>query len=193
MFFKRRSPQSSDPDKYNARGNYFFLKGKSNEALKWYKTAEKVAREIHDDNELGKALNNQGNALSAMSKLDEAMLLYQEAERLFKQTDDDEELAKALNNQGSIHFKRGNTQEALRLFKEKERISQSIGNVTGVLESLNNQTAVYNELKDYDKMVPLLQRSIDLYSEQKNFKKDPGCRQLQCRVDRDRKADSKTG
>ncbi len=134
----------------NNQAGILHARGNLDSAMKLYKEAERICRELGNKDGLFRSLNNQASIFFARGDLDDAMKLYKEAERICRELGNKETLQALLNNQAGIHKVRGNLDGAMKLFKEAERICRELGNKEGLSRSLNNQAGILYALDDLD-------------------------------------------
>lgn len=161
----------------NMMGNIEFAKDGHTEALKYYRKAEKLFKNLEYDMEHSSAINNIGSTLGDMAevkvedeKFDEAKILFDSAIFYVKQAleireriEDEGGMGEAYNNLGTIYKDLGSYFEkidqpsnasqrwniALNYFRKGAEAFDKIDYRKGQLEVLNGYGDVYRRLKDY--------------------------------------------
>lgn len=154
----------NSPKLANALGNQAVVLlgwGKLDEAMAWFKEAERLHREFNDKAGLQSALGNQALIQQARGKLDEAWRLLEEKETLCREIGERKGLAIALGNMAAISHAEGDLAEAKALFKEQEQIFRESGDKFGLSVCLGNQAVLLHEAGRSADALKLLKRQED--------------------------------
>ena len=129
-------------DALRGKGRILDLRGNLPAAMEIHREADKICREIRDNDGLQKALGSQASILQTWGKFEEAMAISKEREQICQELGNMEGLQDALGSQASILKTLGKFEEAIRLYKEKRRICLELGDKKSLLSALGSQALI---------------------------------------------------
>ena len=156
-------PPSGPPE--HARNDAQLLPehGDLDSALSRHKQAERLCRELGDQEGLAYSLGSQALILQGMGDLVGAMALHQEAGQIYGQIGNREGLAVSLQNQAKILQEGGDLDGAMALHQEAECLCRELRNKEGLAWSLSSQASIFQERGDLENAAALHKAAQDEY------------------------------
>jgi tetratricopeptide (TPR) repeat protein len=144
---------------YSEQSNYYM-------ALEHYEKALKLYREVGQQINISKALNNIGIVYKSQSNYPKALEYLSKALQIQMEIGE-QSAAVTLTNIGVIHFENGNPTKALENYKKAERLFDKIDNNRG-FALLNTYLGDYFREQNAELAIEYYQKSLDLYEGMSN-------------------------
>ena len=125
-------------------------------ALALHHEAERLCRELGDQDGLSYSLGSQALILQDRGDLDGALALHQEAQRIYAELGNRQGVVAALKNRAKIIQDRADFDGAMALYQEAGRLYRQLGNRDGVAGSLHAQAKILRDHRDLDGALALL-------------------------------------
>ncbi|GFO54851.1 hypothetical protein GMSM_18580 [Geomonas sp. Red276] len=135
------------------------------EALRHYKKAYAIQREIGDRSGEGTTLNHISQIYCAWGRYDEALKTLEESLAIRREIGDRAGEGATLNNISQIYSAWGRYDEALKTLEESLAISREIGDRSGEGTILNNISQIYCAWGRYDEALKTLEESLAICRE----------------------------
>ena len=150
---------------YENLGELAHQKSRLEEALKYYKEALKIDREIRDRQGEGNNLTNIGNVYAELGQYEEALKYSEEALKIFRDIGYKKGEGRNLGNIGVVYAELGQYEEALKYSEEALKIGREIRDKKEERIDLTNMGAVYVDLRQYEEAYSYEKRAIELYDQ----------------------------
>ena len=152
---------------YHAIGGYYSDKGKTDQAISYYKKAYNLSKE-HDNkilivttlNELAKEYGYKGDYKQSIKKFLETLELAEEFN--FKKL-----LSIANENIAHLYLEQNEFEHAMVFFKKSKAINEEIGNPVYLAETMSNLASTYAELNELDYAMFNINSSIPIFEKRK--------------------------
>lgn len=152
---------------YHAIGGYYSDKGKTDQAISYYKKAYNLSKE-HDNkilivttlNELAKEYGYKGDYKQSIKKFLETLELAEEFN--FKKL-----LSIANENVAHLYLEQNDFEHAMVFFKKSKAINEEIGNPVYLAETMSNLASTYAELNELDYAMFNINSSIPIFEKRK--------------------------
>ena len=153
----------SKADAINNTGVISQMRGKTDEALTYYKKSLALFKEAGAESDVAVTLNNLAVISYNKGLTDQALEYYQQSLASRKKLGDKAGVAQSLSNIGVVYVYQGVTEMALDYFHQSLKIREEIGDKNGAAFSLNNLGALSNNLSQYDNALDYYQQSMAMY------------------------------
>nr|VFJ54036.1 MAG: ATP-, maltotriose- and DNA-dependent transcriptional regulator MalT [Candidatus Kentron sp. FM]VFJ54394.1 MAG: ATP-, maltotriose- and DNA-dependent transcriptional regulator MalT [Candidatus Kentron sp. FM]VFK10860.1 MAG: ATP-, maltotriose- and DNA-dependent transcriptional regulator MalT [Candidatus Kentron sp. FM] len=144
----------------NLAGLTYRTLGNHKKALTYFNQSIKICREIGDQKNEGRALNNISLIYSAQADYDQAFIHLQQSLKISRDIGDRKEEGAALGNISQIYDAKGNYDKALVHLEQSLEIRREVGDHEGEGVTLNNISAIYRTRGNYDQALTHLQQSL---------------------------------
>ena len=152
---------------YHAIGGYYSDKGKTDQAISYYKKAYNLSKEHHNKilivttlNELAKEYGYKGDYKQSIKKFLETLELAEEFN--FKKL-----LSIANENVAHLYLEQNDFEHAMVFFKKSKAINEEIGNPVYLAETMSNMASTYAELNELDYAMFNINSSIPIFEKRK--------------------------
>jgi signal transduction histidine kinase len=150
------------------KGNYFYSKGRFDEALGKYSEAVKVSEQLNDQYALGDAYYNIGSTYFDLKKREEAIVALKRSIVIRTASNDSVGLGSSLNFTGYVYWLISNYDSAVYYFEKALVIRNKLPNKMHRATTYNNLGTVFYNWSLYDKALDHYLRSLELQKEEKN-------------------------
>ena len=145
---------------YNNLGICHWGMGKMKESAEFYKSAQKLYRQLKDLSGQSKVTNNLGIISDELGKLHQAAKSYEKAERIFKRIGATRMQAFACANLGTNLLTRGYLGQAEEKLKEAKSIFEKIGDHHSIAYAFGDLGHLYSKIGDSDKSIEFLDKAL---------------------------------
>ncbi len=139
-------------------------KGQIDEAIVYFKEAQKIQKELNDIYGWAVGLQNLGNIYFNQGKIEEALKTYGLSLKLYEQIGNKKGIADAFLNLGTIHDNQGNTDEAMDYYTRSLEMKKEIGDLDGTAICLNNLGYLFYNMGKHDKAIENFEESLAIYT-----------------------------
>lgn len=136
-------------------------------AMKSYKEAEAIFRNLDMQELLPTVLGNQGNILRRQKKFSEALAIHQEAIQICRKFNLRYGLLTNLNALALVYSDLEKNEKALECLKEQEIICRETGERIGLAAAISNQTYILEKLwlTEPEELLTLCREEVEIYKE----------------------------
>lgn len=135
----------------------------TDDAFKYGKRAEELARKLNYPRGVAYALKNIGIGFYNQAKYVEALQNWQRSLEVFDSIGDKKGVANMYSNMGAIYYNQGDDAKALELYLQSLKISEDIPDTLRIVTALMNIGAVYSHKKaTQDKALDYYSRALPL-------------------------------
>ncbi|MCK4827134.1 tetratricopeptide repeat protein, partial [bacterium] len=151
----------------NAKGVSLKNSGDLEGAMKAYKEAETIFRNLGERGSLVTVLGNQGNVLRRQEKLDQALSVLKDAVQTSRELKNQYGLLSCLNAISLVYLDLEEYKKALTCLKEQEILCRETGERMGLAAALGNQVSVLEKLWEAKpgELLALLRQEAEIYRE----------------------------
>ena len=128
-----------------------FLYVEWDSAYSYLKKADSLARELEEDNKLGKIANLFGTLYYVEGDYVKSIQYYSDASEIFNRTQDESGLGYALNGRGLIYLSQNQLERAIEIFNRCIEISKKLGDTYGIGKNYFNRSIGESDLGQYEK------------------------------------------
>ena len=141
-------------------GLCYYKLDKYEDAIKWFREAEILQKEIGDREAEASSLNNIGLSYKKLGNFEKAIEYYEQTVIIDEESGNVAESAKTLNNIGMIYRAWGKYDQAIEHFERSLEVKKILNDTAGISTTLNNMGLVYTEWKKFDQAVQILEESL---------------------------------
>jgi len=150
------------------KGNILFMKDQLDQALFYYKEAEKVIPQVTDELEKAYIYGNLGKTYLLSSNPSLGILYTEKAIAIMMRKDRWMEMCSMLNILGACHTHKGDYKDAIACFERVLRIADQFNFSKMLLSRTFHELGVcYLKLKDYNQAIASLHRSLEVVQPEK--------------------------
>jgi tetratricopeptide (TPR) repeat protein len=137
--------------------------GKSDLAIKEYKDALQIYREIGDQQDIGNVLGNVGQYYDDRGKYDDALKLFKEALQIHRDLHNENNEGIALNNIGNTYLFKGDYDNARTYFEQALLLREKINVPGDIAETVHNLAEVSTKSGQYEQALSQYMRGVELF------------------------------
>jgi len=142
---------------YSYIGNDYDNLGDLNNALLYDDRQLEIVRDLNDQEDEGKALNNLGEIYQDQGNYDKALEYYNKSLQL---RSDPSSIAITYNNIATVYSAKGDNNKAVEYYKKAIEFAQKAGNYHGTAHDMLNLGDTYIDLKNFSSAQYYLQKGL---------------------------------
>lgn len=155
---------------YMGRGILAANAGYHQDALKWFRQSEQIARRFEQSYTLAQALHNQANSLCELGKYDKAIKLGEQAHEIALELDRKDLIILTSQGRAMQHYYAGNYEIALPFFAELYELKKAVKDISGAITALSDVGHMEFLIGNYEIARNKLQEAIHLARTTQNKK-----------------------
>ncbi len=157
---------------YSNLGGCYLIKKNYIAAEENYQIAEKLGREINDNDCIAQALNGLGIVASKKGELAKSMAYFENSAVIYKALNFQKEYAQQMVNLGDIFTQKSDYAKAISYYNNSRIIFEQVKDKQSLSAVYNNLGNLYNKRKDNKQAVVYFEKAIALaeFSNEQNFK-----------------------
>jgi tetratricopeptide (TPR) repeat protein len=148
----------------NGAGNLNWTRGDLEKAWRLHTECLALRRELGDEAEIAKSLNNLGLVATYLEREAEAVAYFEESLEMHRRIGHTRPIAGVLVNLGELVMQQGDLARADALMQESLRLYREFGDPRGTADSLHNLGGLSLDLRQFDRASAYLAESIALYA-----------------------------
>ncbi|OQX28642.1 MAG: hypothetical protein B0D92_07910, partial [Spirochaeta sp. LUC14_002_19_P3] len=152
-------------DAIDALGVILGKRGKLDEALKYFREALDIYRELGERSGEAVCLGNIGLIFYNRGELNNAMKHYREALDIYRKLGERSGIASTYNNIGRIFKDRGEPDEAIKNYREALDIYRELGERSGIASTYNNIGRIFKDRGELNEAMRHYREALDIYRE----------------------------
>jgi len=141
-------------------GSAYYKIGDNDEAMKFVKKGEKLAKRYKDNKVLGEIYNLKGMIFFRKGEYKQTIKYFNRSKGIAEKNKDRVRLAGAYNNIGIVYESLDDYDSALEYYNKSLEIKEKIGNKSLISSTLNNIGVVHKIKGEYDKALDFYFRSV---------------------------------
>ena len=149
----------------NGAGNLNWTRGDLEKAWRQHTECLALRRELGDEAEIAKSLNNLGLVATYLEREAEAVAYFEESLEMHRRIGHTRPIAGVLVNLGELVMQQGDLGRADELIQESLRLYREFGDPRGTADSLHNLGGLACDLQQYDRARSYLAESVTLYAQ----------------------------
>ena len=149
----------------NGAGNLNWTRGNLEESWRLHTECLALRRELGDEAEIAKSLNNLGLVATYLEREAEAVAYFEESLAMHRRIGQPRPVAGVLVNLGELVMQQGDLARADELIHESLRLYREFGDPRGTADSLHNLGGLACDLRQFDRARAYLAESVALYAE----------------------------
>jgi non-specific serine/threonine protein kinase len=149
----------------NGAGNLNWTRGDLEKAWRLHTECLALRRELGDDAEIAKSLNNLGLVATYLERESDAVAYFEESLEMHRRIGHQRPIAGVLVNLGELVMQQGDLTRADDLIQESLRLYREFGDPRGTADSLHNLGGLSCDLQQFDRARAYLAESVALYAE----------------------------
>jgi len=139
-----------------------YIQGEYKTALKKYKLALRLTKQIEDIDDEGAILGNIGAVNFYLGEFDVALDYYQKSLSLLEKIGDKRRIGNRLGNIASVYNDKSDYPTALAYYSKAKKIREEINDKRGLAADLNNMGLIFDEKGEYDTALTHYQKALKL-------------------------------
>lgn len=163
-------------------GNYHFVTGNYESALKYYFMSQDINERLNDTLEISSIYSNLAMCFEKIKMNDKAIEFNERSLALREKLNNEKELAQSLANLGGNYIQAGNFTKAKLYYNQALPIQQKHRNLLGVANSFYNLSVIHTADSNYTEAQILVDSSLMLYSHLGNIRGQILCKILQAKL-----------
>ncbi len=159
----QQNQRKAEADRLHQQGNQQYQTSQYQAALRSWEQALQIYREVRDQDNEAKILNDLGLAYKSLSRYEQAIDYYNQALRIFEVQKDQAGIASALNNLGNASLFLSRYEQAIDYYNQALHLYQSAKDQDGKAQVVNNLGLAYAALSRYKEAIVYYNTSLFLY------------------------------
>ncbi|HEX7102627.1 MAG TPA: tetratricopeptide repeat protein [Nitrolancea sp.] len=149
----------------NGAGNLNWTRGDLEKAWRLHTECLALRRELGDEAEIAKSLNNLGLVATYLERESDAVAHFEESLEMHRRIGHQRPIAGVLVNLGELVMQLGDLGRADELIQESLRLYREFGDPRGTADSLHNLGGLAGDLRQFGRARTYLAESVALYAE----------------------------
>jgi tetratricopeptide (TPR) repeat protein len=153
-------------------GNAYSHLGEPRKAIEYYEQALKIDREIGNEQDEDRNLENMGLAFSLLGEHTKAIEYCEQGLKIAREVCDRIGESETLGNMGSIYYYRREFRQAVEYYEQALEINRRICDIYGQTVDLRNLGSAYKELRENRKAIEYYEQALEI-----SIEIEDGCKQ----------------